>query len=68
MFQLCSQPHGLSLFSFNEGGAKNKCEILIGSRLGHAELDHELDGAPEHGEQPEVAESSLVPLPRVSGL
>lgn len=41
---------------------------FIGSRLGHAELDHELDGAPEHSEQPEVAESSLVPLPRVSGL
>lgn len=42
--------------------------VSIGARLGHAELGHEFDGTSEHGEEPEVAESSLVPLRRVSGL
>lgn len=45
-----------------------KDKAFIGARLGHAEVDHGFDGASEQGQEPEVAESSLVPLLRVSGL
>lgn len=42
--------------------------MIFWDRLGCGELDHEFNGASEQGEEPEVTESSLVPLLGVSGL